>query len=186
MNILHVLDQESRRIERDFRHCMSASDRGERRRLGHAWAERVAAYLLALEHALFPALAGLDDYVLRALRDDHGELKARVAEALLAYCGAERRAFCSLCKAYVRLRRHVWLLHRQLDPLLQRAVSPGQQALIGEDLMRWLETNRREPVVLSVARPAGRTPARKLPPTVDLSRIPTLFHEIPPPLPMTA
>jgi hypothetical protein len=121
----------------------------------------------------------VDDAALPTLRDDHGRLKWRVADALLGYCGAERRAFRSLCKAYLKLRGHVQRMRRELYPVLYRAMPAGVLALVGESMLHWLEANRRGPA----PTPAGlvrrrRALATRPPARLDLSRIPTLHHVV--------
>jgi len=190
MDIFEILDRESERFECDFRRCAAAAAGEERKRLGHALVQRVAAYLLALENELYPALTGLDEQVLGPLQDDHGRLKWRVADALLGYCGAEAKAYRLLCKAHRQLHGHVLRLRQELYPLVYKSIPEGVQSLIADAILHWLETNRRHVVAAAVPAQTEQpitlpraTPPIAPPPRLDLSRIPTLHQVVAVPMP---
>ena len=176
MLLLDILDREFARFERDFRDCAVTMDRNERHRRGRALAQRVAAYLLALEQVLkHDAMRGLGDRALQSLRDEHGRLKWRVADALLAYCASEEHAYRSLCKTRRQLRSHGKRLDDDLFARLHGVLSANAECNIAETMLHALQSNRRPSPALQTLPTYRRRPLRQgLPVGFDPARLPVL------------
>lgn len=183
MLLADVVDRELARFERDFRDCAVTMDRSERHRRGRALAQRVAAYLLALEQVLsHAALRGLGERALQSLRDEHGRLKWRVADALLAYCASEERAYRSLCKTHRQLRSHGKRLDDDLLAQLHDVLSASAQRLLGETMLDGLQSNRRpSPALQTLPTYRQRSSRRVLPVGFDPARLPVLRQVVLPP-----
>jgi hypothetical protein len=180
VDVLDLLECEARRQALDFRHCAAQPGATQRSRLARALLQRVAALLLALDHALLPALPAIDGHaeVLRL----HEALKARVAEALLACCGEPARAWHALCLMQFSRQRYRALLRRRLYPALRGAMTDGERLLLGAQLMDWLRHNRRQDARPAARRRRGGVAAGSPPPALDLRQVPTLHHVVGAPL----
>lgn len=176
MLLVDILDREFARFERDFRDCAVTMDPTERHRRGRALAQRVAAYLLALEQVMkHAALRGLGEPALQALRDEQGRLKWRVADALLAYCASEERAYRSLCKTHRQLRSHAKRLDDELLGRLEGVLSANAQRLVGETMLQALQSNRRpSPAWQTLPVYRRRASRQGLPVGFDPARLPVL------------
>lgn len=172
MDVLDLLEREARRQALDFRGCAVQAEPGQRGRQSRALLQRVAALLLALDRALLPALAGIDG-VAQVLHM-HEALKARVAEALLACCGEPAQAWHALCLMQFSRQRYRALLRRRLDPALRQAMTDGERRLLGEQIVTWLQNNRRQDDRADAVR-CDRHPAAASPSSMpDLRRVPAL------------
>jgi hypothetical protein len=178
MSLLDLLDREAARFDADFRRCAAAPDGNRRRTLCRALLQRVAAYLLALDQVVYPALAALQLPCHDATLALHDALKARVADALLASCGPPARAWRDLCRVHLALARQVRFMRRELYPPVLAGLTAPESSLVGEELLHWLGGNRREDGRESPPARQRRGRPGLRPSGADLLRVPTLHHVV--------
>jgi hypothetical protein len=143
LDALELIEAEHRRLDRDLARLAHATPR-EQRLLARRLLQRLSAYLLAEERALYPALFATmgAEMPLDAL-DDHDQLKAFVAELLRPESPAASFASCvsNLHRLLGGYYRHQ---HVSLYPLMHDAFSPGERELVGGDMHLFLTRNRRD------------------------------------------
>jgi len=148
LDLFELLDRECARFKRDFADCAAEADGLQQRMLGHALVSRIAAFLLALEHVLYPPLLAIDIDVHDQLVEAHARLKRRAAEALLRYCGSASRAHQALGAVQQAQQAYVDLLRRELYPTLYRSISLIESALLAQEMQEQLEANRCQAAAL--------------------------------------
>jgi len=158
MDVLDLLDLEAERFVRDYRHCAAAPGVA-RHRGARDLLQRIAALLLATDQAMLPTLVILEPALFADLMLAHGSLKAQLAVALSSSLEDELRGWSALLRTRRALYNCRDVIEGRLRPALLQAMTPGERHMVGEQVARWLEHNRRQQAQ-SPTRPPGLAGSR--------------------------
>jgi hemerythrin-like domain-containing protein len=151
MNATRILAAQHRAIEALFEEVESETRRNARARLVSRIAEELIAHMAGEEAVFYPALhrvvKGDDASKIEGAREEHVDLRVQLRRLL-----ATRASDGSFLERVRELRslfaRHVADEEAGLFPCLERALSPSEHAVLGEEVLAsrppiWIVTSER-------------------------------------------